>query len=171
MTIYYSPAKRPADEDARQRAVDDSGFLTAGGDPALADIVRRAADLFGTSMAAISIVDHNRQYFPVEVGIGVSETPRAVSFCAHGLGDCAQPLSVPDATGDPRFAGNPLVLAGPEIRYYFGMPLVAADGQALGMLCVLDPKGREVPPSPDQVEALSSLAGEALRRAAELKDQ
>jgi GAF domain-containing protein len=168
MTIYYTPANRPADEDERQRAVDESGFLEASGDPALAAIVREAATLFDTPIAAISIVDHERQYFPVEVGLDASETPRAASFCAHAMLDCGQPLCVNDATADERFAGNPLVLSGPDIRFYLGMPLVAENGQPLGALCVIDRTQRETPDQ-DKIDALAVLARKAMDRAHELK--
>lgn len=168
MTIYYTPATRPADEDARQRAVDESGFLDAAGDPALDAIVREAADLFDTPIAAISIVDHERQYFPVKVGLDASETPRAASFCAHAMLDCGQPLCVNDATEDDRFAGNPLVLSGPDIRFYLGMPLVAENGQPLGALCVIDRTQRETPDQ-DKLDALAELARKAMNRAREIR--
>ena len=168
MTIFYSPARRPDDEAERQRAVDHSGFLDAGGDATLAEIVREAAALFGTPMAAISIVDRDRQWFPAEFGIGSSETPRTASFCAHAMLDPDRPMSVPDAAADDRFAGNPLVLAGPQIRYYAGFPLVAAGGQPLGALCVLD---RVSGPAPTeaQILALGVLARRAIDRAAALR--
>lgn len=168
MTLYYSPAKRPADEADRQRAVDASGFLQAADDPRLAAIVREAAELFGTPMAAISIVDHERQYFPVEVGIGASETPRAASFCAHAMTTPGAPFCVTDTAEDARFAGNPLVLAGPAIRFYTGVPLVADDGQPLGALCVIDRAAREAPPQ-DKLDRLALLAQQALARVAEIK--
>ncbi|WP_298686587.1 GAF domain-containing protein [uncultured Sphingomonas sp.] len=168
MTDYYSPARRPADELARQRAVDTSGFMGAAGDPALAAIVREAAELFGMPMAAISIVDHDRQWFPVEQGIGASETARAASFCAHAMVDASGAMCIADATNDGRFAGNPLVLAGPHIRFYMGMPLIADDGQPLGALCVLD-RARGEPPSPAQLNAMAELARRALARAAALR--
>ncbi len=168
MTIFYSPAPRPDDEAERQCAVDKSGFKSAGGDSALADIVREAADLFGTPMAAISIVDHDRQWFPAEYGIGASETSRAASFCAHAMLGGARAMSVPDAAADHRFAGNPLVLSGPEIRYYTGMPLIADNGQPLGALCVLDRvKGQT--PTKAQIDALTVLARRAIDRAAALR--
>jgi len=169
MTIYYTPASRPVDEDDRQRAVDESGFLEAAGDPALDAIVREAAELFGTPIAAISIVDHERQYFPVKIGLDASETPRAASFCAHAMLDCSQPLCVTDATADQRFAGNPLVLSGPDIRFYLGMPLVAENGQPLGALCVIDRTQREAPDQ-EKLDALAELARKAMDRAHTLKN-
>jgi GAF domain-containing protein len=169
MTIFYTPARRPDDEEARQRAVDESGFLGAADDPKLAAIIREAATLFDTPMAAISIVDHERQYFPVEIGLGVSETPRAVSFCAHAMLNCDEAFCVPDATRDKRFAGNPLVLSGPEIRFYMAVPLASANGQPLGALCVLDSAPRAVPDQ-GKLDALANLAHQAMDRADELRN-
>lgn len=168
MSIFYSPARRPNDEDDRQRAVDDSGFLAAGGDPTLAEIVREAADLFGTPMAAISIVDHDRQWFPVKIGLDADETSRAASFCAHAILEGPRVLAVADAAVDHRFAGNPLVLSGPQIRFYTGMPLIADGGQPLGALCVLDHVRGEAP-TDAQVAALGTLARRAIDRAAALR--
>lgn len=166
---FYSPARRPQDERERQRAVDLSGFLDAAGDPELAAIVQEAAALFGAPMAAISIVDRDRQYFPVEVGIGADQTPRGPSFCAHAILIPGETFCVPDAEKDGRFAGNPLVLSGPEIRFYVSRPLVDEAGQALGALCVLD-RQPQAPPTADQEAALRALAARATHRAAQLRD-
>jgi GAF domain-containing protein len=167
VSSFYSPARRPDDEEERQRAVDQSGFKDAHGDPMLAGIIREAADLFGTPMAAISIVDEDRQFFPVEVGIDAGETPRAVSFCAHAMLDRDHPFCVLDAAKDHRFAGNPVVISAPGIRFYMGIPLVAGNGQPLGALCVLDREAHEAPDQ-DKVDALAMLARRATERAAEI---
>jgi GAF domain-containing protein len=165
---FYSPARRPDNERERQRAVDLSGFLDAAGDPELEAIIQEAASLFGAPMAAISIIDRERQYFPVEVGIGADQTPRGPSFCAHAILTPEDTFCVPDADADTRFSGNPLVLDGPEIRFYAARVLVDGDGQALGALCVLDREARPRP-TPEQAEALRALADRAVRRAAELR--
>ncbi len=168
MTAFYSPAPRPRNEAERQRAVDHSGFLEAEGDSELAAIIREAANLFGTPMAAIAIIDHDRQFFPVRLGTDICETPRAASFSAHAMLDHSRPFCVLDASQDKRFAGNPLVLSGPEIRFYTGVPLVDEDDQPLGALCVLDRQPGE-PPSPAQLDALGVLAARAMLRAAALR--
>ncbi len=157
---FFSPPKRPADESARQAALDASGALDRGDEPAFEALAREAAEAFGTPMAAISLVDRNRQYFVGEVGIGARETPRAVSFCAHAIhGDA--PFVVPDATADERFEGNPLVTGGPAVRFYAGAPLTASDGHKLGAMCVIDTAPR-APLTPEEEAALARLAERAV---------
>jgi GAF domain-containing protein len=159
--LFYSPAPRPHDEEARQRAVDAAGFEQAIDNPMLVEIVRQAALLFEAPIAAISIVDRDRQWFPARFGLDARETSRAASFCAHAIHTPDRPFCVPDAPEDARFAGNPLVLGGPEIRFYVGAPLVDAGGQPLGALCVLDNRAQPYP-SIARLEALAMLAKQVL---------
>jgi len=59
---FYSPAPRPANERERQRAVDASGVMRAPPDPALHQIVAKAAKLLDAPMAALSIIDRDRMF-------------------------------------------------------------------------------------------------------------
>lgn len=49
-------------------------------------------------------------------------------------------LEVPDARLDERFAGSPLVVGDPCVRFYAGALLLTRSGVALGTLGVLDPR-------------------------------
>jgi GAF domain-containing protein len=157
---FHSPADMPANEELRQQAVDRSGVLKRRRDPALQRVVDEAAKIFGTPMAAVTIIDRDRQWLAARVGVEAEETPRAVSFCAHAIHRPGEPMVVPDARRDQRFAGNPLVMFAPHIRFYAGVPLVDRQGYPLGALCIIDSKPREEPPN---LFELSLLAREAER--------
>ena len=151
----FAPPPRPAGEAARQAAVDRLAPSPQHPSSVLQAIVRQAAAIIGTPIAAISIIDRDRQWFVAEQGLGVGATPRAVSFCAHAIdGDAA--MVVNDAALDTRFGGNPLVRGEPGIRFYAGAPLITSEGQKLGALCVIDTRPREL--TDDQTAALRALA-------------
>jgi len=147
-------------EVLRQASVFASGVLAIRDNDALLAIVAKAAALLGTAMAAVSIVDRDRQWLPIAIGLP-GETPRAMSFCAYAILTPDQVFCVPDAHVDPRFSGNPLVIAPPFIRFYAGAPLVDEEGFALGALCAIDRQPRP-PLSIAEQRALADLAREAV---------
>lgn len=160
----------PRAEVLRQAAVFASGVLAIRANDALLAIVARAAALVDTPMAALSILDRDRQWFPVAIGLP-AQTPRSLSFCAHAILTPDKVFCVPDARADARFARNELVTSPPGIRFYAGAPLLDVDGQPLGALCAIDQRPRE-PLSAEQQRALADLAGEAMaeiRRAEECR--
>jgi diguanylate cyclase (GGDEF)-like protein len=113
-----------------------------------------SARICGTQSAAISFIDGHRQWFKARCGVDISETPIAVSFCAHAI-EVPDIFMVKDARLDPRFATNGLVLGPPFVRFYAGMPIVASDGTPIASLCVFDPA-----PRPD---GLTEIAQTTLR--------
>ncbi|BDW81231.1 histidine kinase [Erythrobacter sp. Dej080120_24] len=157
------PAEDFCKED--ERLVILSGFHADDlfGDEELARITRFAARLCNAPSAAVSLVEAHRQRFVTGEGIGVSETPRSTSFCAHTmLGHDL--LEVLDATQDPRFAEFAMVRGDAHLRYYAGAPLISAEGAPLGALCVTDTVPRSEPLSDFQREGLAVLAEAVMRR-------
>lgn len=133
-------------ERARLLALQSLRVLDTAPEPAFDDIVALAADLFRTPMAAVSLIDDQRQWFKARVGIDVCETPRGEAFCAHALELPANDVMVvEDATCDPRFATNPSVAGPPHIRFYAGALLTDRQGHNLGTLCVVDTAPRPRP--------------------------
>jgi len=119
------------------------------------DLTDLAAQICEAPMALISLVDEDRQWFKSKVGLSLNETARDISFCAHAIVNPGL-LVVPDARKDPRFRNNPMVTGPQNIRFYAGAPLITPDGHALGTLCVLDTKPRQL--RPEQKSALLVLA-------------
>src|SRR6478672_527927 len=148
-------APLPENEAERLAALRGLGILDTPPELAYDDLSALAAHICQTPIALISLVDEDRQWFKSRVGWTTRETPREVAFCAHTI---LEPdlLVVPDASLDQRFANNPLVTSPPRIRFYAGAPLVNTDGHALGTLCVIDHKPREL--TADQASALRALS-------------
>ena len=146
-------------ESDRLRALDGYGIMDTPAEGEFDDIVRVAAQICGVPMALVSLVDGERQWFKSAVGLGVSETPREIAFCAHAIQQEGVFL-VDDATKDERFARNPLVTGDPNLRFYAGAPLVTPDGFPLGTLCVLDDKPGDL--TSEQAFALGALARQVM---------
>jgi PAS domain S-box-containing protein len=145
----------PRDEKERLAALYRYEVLDTEPEPAFDDIATLAAQICGTPISLISLVDRDRQWFKARVGLDAPETPRDLAFCAHAVTG-SDLLVVPDATRDDRFAANPLVLDAPQIRFYAGAPLITPEGQSIGTLCVIDREPREL--THEQVEALEALS-------------
>lgn len=155
-----TPPPVPHNETARQAALDDYRLLDSGPEPVLDCLARAAAEICGTPIALINLVDRDRLWLKARHGLeGVRETPREIAFCAHTILG-SEPLDVPDTCADPRFSGNPLVQGEPRLRFYHGVPLRNAAGHALGTLCVIDREPRSL--AAGQKLALQALAQAAM---------
>ena len=148
-------APLPNDEQARLATLKKYDILDTEPDAALDAMVQLASYICQTPIAAISLIDENRQWFKAITGLDAKETPRDVAFCAHAILQ-NETMIVPDALQDERFFDNPLVTSDPDIRFYAGVPLATTQGQHLGTLCVIDRIPREL--SSAQLNAINILA-------------
>ncbi len=155
------PAQPPSEEAPRLQALLECKILDSPSEEAFDDITHLAAYLCQTPIALVSLLDSKRQWFKSKVGLAATETPRRLAFCSYAILQ-STPFIVPDALADERFADNPLVTGEPHIRFYAGVPLITAEGFALGTLCVLDHVPRSL--THEQIEALKTLAHQVVRQ-------
>ncbi len=152
--------KIPLNEEERLEAVKAFQILDTLPEIEFDAITKSAAEICDTPIALVSSVDKDRQWFKSKQGLEASETPRDVSFCGHAINNPKELFEVPDSTKDPRFHDNPLVTGSPDVVYYLGAPLLTSDGHALGTLCVIDNKPRQI--SAEAKTALKALSQQVI---------
>ena len=144
----------PDDEPQRLAALRDLEILDTNEERVFNGLASLAAYICKTPIALISLIDSDRQWFKARHNFSETETSRDVSFCAHAILQDGT-FTVPDATKDERFKGNPLVAREGGIRFYAGSPLTTPEGYKIGTLCVLDREPKEL--SEGQLAALREL--------------
>lgn len=133
----------PADEKKRLAALVKLNVLDTPLEERFERITRMVCRVLDVPIAAVSLIDSDRQWFKSIKGCFVTETTRDTAFCSHAiLND--DPFIVPDASKDVRFADNPLVTGEPFIRFYAGIPVSIERGLRLGTLCAIDRQPRQI---------------------------
>jgi diguanylate cyclase (GGDEF)-like protein/PAS domain S-box-containing protein len=140
----------------RRGAARDYDILASAPDDGYDALVQVAAVLCGTPMAGLSLVDDRRIWLKAKLGLDMSEVAPDEAFCAHTIAHREGTLIVEDALLDDRFAGIPLVIDAPHVRFYAGVAFRSPTGVPMGALYVLDRVPRRL--SPAVVEGLRALA-------------
>lgn len=148
--------KNILDEHKRLNALKSYEILDTLSEEEYDGITRLAAQICGTKISLISLIDENRQWFKSKHGIDVSETPRELAFCNHAIQEPNSIFIIEDSTKDDRFKDNPLVTGESKLIFYAGVPLVDKNQCALGTLCVIDNEPKKL--SNGQIEALQTLS-------------
>lgn len=119
-------------------------------------LTRLARRAIGTPVAAITVLNHEKQWFKSVNGWMVTELPLDRSLCTWTIqGDGL--LIIEDTRRDERTVRHALVASAPRFRFYAGVPLTDEHGNPAGTFCVFDVKPRRM--NSEESQTLKDLAG------------
>lgn len=150
----------PINEKSRLKALREYSILDSLPEKEYDAITLLASQICGTSIATISLIDEKRQWFKSKINLDVDSTDKESSFCGHAIVDPDTIFTIKDSRLDERFRDNPLVTGYPNVVFYTGVPLVNPEGLALGTLCVIDSKPKEL--NEAQLAALKALSSQVV---------
>ncbi|MEQ1517905.1 MAG: EAL domain-containing protein [Usitatibacteraceae bacterium] len=162
--------------DATAHGLTRYDILDTPPEAAYNDLVRRAADALGTTMAGMSFFEYHlgaagvngpftREWFKARTGIPfISLTPKDCFYHPALTGSCQRPgiFVIPDLLADKRFRDHALVAGPPHICFYAAAGIFSPVGELLGALSVFDTVSRDI--IARETEALKNLAALAQAR-------
>src|SRR3954447_3973642 len=160
------PPPFPPDETERLVSLRALQILDTPREERFDRIVRLARRIFDVPIALVSLIDADRQWFKACIGLDGTQASRETGFCPHAILS-PDTFVVPDALEDERFAGNPLVVGEPYIRFYAGQPIATPDGHRVGTLCIIDTTPRHL--TSEELSPLRDLAAQVEREMASVE--
>ncbi|GAX43611.1 multi-sensor hybrid histidine kinase [Tolypothrix sp. NIES-4075] len=125
------------------------------------DLAFLATQICGTAIAVINLIDSTRHWFKAKIGLDVEQMPRDIGFCPFCI-ENGDSLVIPDTLADERYASASVVTSEPYVRFYAGVPLIAPGGEAIGTVCIVDQKPRQI--TSEQLEALRAISRVIIRQ-------
>lgn len=144
-------------ESARLEALQSYRILDTASEGAFDDLVELAAAVCYTPVAAVAFVDEHRAWLKAKCGLETAELPRDSALSAETLAH-DDIFVVRDVLADQRYHASSVALTG--FRFFAGTPLISPEGHALGTVCVLDTKPRDL--SPTQKNALRAIGRQVM---------
>ncbi|MGE0220269.1 PP2C family protein-serine/threonine phosphatase [Mycolicibacterium sp.] len=159
-------ALAPEVEEDRLRAVEQLYLLDSAPEERFAQITRMARFVFEVPMAAVSLLDRDRQWFKQCDGLDLSgSVPRGQTVCQatikRGYDHPEDPGLILEDTLDSEFCELPAICGAGGIRFYAGYPLFGPGGHPVGTFCIYDTKPRQL--SSTQRDTFVELAAWAQR--------
>lgn len=124
------------------------------------DVIQIAMTLCDVSIAAISFIDDEIEWFKSRTGTIIKEIPREESFYDFTQVTSEYFFEIEDTSKDDRYNLHPMVKNAPFLSSYLGVPIVSACGCVIGSLSVMDTKPRLF--TLDQKECLRALSGQVV---------
>ena len=106
-------------------------------------ITRLARRALSVPVAAITFLNEEKQWFKSVAGWTVTELTNDQSFCPITLA-AGQMTIFEDTTQEAALSRHPLVVTGPQFRFYAGLPICDESEQLCGTFCVFDQKPRQL---------------------------
>jgi PAS domain S-box-containing protein len=128
-----------------------------------------ARAMFGTPHAMVGVIDGEQTLFRANVGLDQTGLPRELTathlMVAMGPGAV---MIVEDGLKDERVRNHPMVTGAPFLRFFAGVTITNAEGEAVGAIGVMDVKPRARPSDAEieNLKVLARMAGEMIDQAA-----
>ncbi|MGS2722395.1 sensor domain-containing diguanylate cyclase [Porticoccus sp. GXU_MW_L64] len=144
----------PENEEARIKSLAEYQLLDTLPEQEYDDIVQIAAQVCGTAISGVALIDADRCWLKSKFGIEDEYIPRDMAICSHVIlqNDL---VVINDTHQHPIFKDAGIVTSAPYIRFYAGVPIINKDNHALGSLCVLDTQPKTL--SDEQQQSLLAL--------------
>lgn len=132
---------QPEVDAERIDAIRKLNILSSDSEERFDRITRIAQRMFAVPMVDFSVIDDTHQHLKSSFGYNLSQIERDLSLAnvamlRNGV------FVVTDTLMDDRFAGNPLVVSGPKIRFFAAFPIRTKSGQRIGALSIADREPR-----------------------------
>lgn len=145
----------PANEAARLRTLHQFDIVNTTPELIFDDYAAWVAQLFGTPIALISLVDDGYVWFKAIAGAQVPGLVRDESMCSAAI-LTQERVVVSDYQPGSCHLIKPDVAQAIGLQFYAGAQLLATDGARLGMLAVIGKEPRELVPA--EAALLTQLA-------------
>lgn len=144
-------------------------LLDGNGEVEFGDLVGLVAEICEVPYAAVGVFTEDTYHLLATKGLPKRPVPKSNAFCAIVL-DGQKPLEISDTVQDARARQSPMVTGELGVRFYYGHPLVMADGEVIGALCVMDRQPKKL--TDIQISAVATLSRQVVthfeRRRAEI---
>ena len=147
-------------ETARLAALGYLDAVRPEADQVLQELVDEVRSIFGTELGMVNLILSDTQYFRAWSGglpanlVEVRQDLRENSMCPHVVAN-EMPLSVRDFLATEEFKDQHYCVEY-GFRSYAGTPLITSEGHAIGTLCLLDTRPREL--GEEQMKVLAAFA-------------
>lgn len=136
-------AVKPYDDEDRLVALEKVIHLSSESEERFNRVTRIAQRMFNVPMADFSFIGANEQLVKSSYGLDIETIPRDISLANYAIVK-NELFLLTDTLNDSRFAGNPMVVDRPKIRFFAACPVHSKSGHRVGVLSIADRQPRSL---------------------------